>query len=893
MSYKKRSGFVLLLFALVLFSSVFVSATDYFGPLHTQVITCSKTTTNSFRCDLPNSMEVVNFTVSANLPSASSLSSCKFNLSVNSSGATPVYLDPVGTSQVSIVTSKAPTVQSLNFIFSPTTGLKRAPIEVKTIFIDSTSGCSPVSSKINIYSISVVGKYSLPITNRTLVNSTNSILAANAPIVIPLNNPSEMEVTQVDVNFSIISSSPVACPVFVYLRSGTQDILINGAGETLGSLTVGSLLPLSYPVTLASKNSHVVISTSKYYPSSGANKALCYKNILNVTGVSVKGRVTAVCNSNFQRVDSECNSTGQFTRTITDLNGCVPINTVVMDCEESLTCSSKCGNITSALAAPSFTSFPLVCNYSGDCERNIRFGSADTNVVYDLVWRYNYFDGNITEICACNGTSDFKGHKVRVAPNTPVSLRVSDDNTKMISSVELLVYAFNGSARSVYTNSTLTNIYYGCSSGCSVLNNKSEIVDSDPTNYDSCERIGNSYCFNWTERTCSIDTNAMLFDSVSNSCKNNGSYGCGDESAGPKTSFCNFSTVSLSMATPKNPVLGVCGLNGFNVGCYQCNASYKYDSAKGYCTKCTGNQQVVGCEQNGGICNNSNTFNGLAKNESFDCCNPDFNCFKCPAGQHFYDNTCVSNNCTGIDRPLFNDSKAVFGVNITTNSSFSMVWNFVNSSNVNACQWSCAAGYKLNESDNVSCVEREKFNCTLEGGVCSITNVENSTESSAGNCTSTAAKCFMCQNNFKSNGTACVPKTCVDDGKVNNGIGCVAPLTTCENGCPYDKNGRSICLPNKARVNAPNGNKYYCNSTSHTFRLTLSNGASCTWDTQCTDNFCFVNETTQVSVCQSLDSLGGIRSLVVDFVCWFKHMGNSESRQQCRLAEASSYLRSN
>jgi len=370
-------------------------------------------------------------------------------------------------------------------------------------------------------------------------------------------------------------------------------------------------------------------------------------------------------------------------------------------------------------------------------------------------------------------------------------------------------------------------------------------------------------------------------------CANRGTYSC---PSGP-SSFCNVSTRSLTNASSVSATYTtMCGLNGLNIGCYRCDSGFKYDADRGYCV--SNNCMIQGnadnlCSSNGGVCNNSLTYGGFSHaNITLDCCNGDFTCFQCNSGAHFYNGSCVSDNCANGDNflPLGANNTYTLGANSTNSSSINMTWSYINGA-VGACQWTCSYGYELNLSTNRSCKERVVSPCASIGGVCSSTNISNSVVDVFGNCS--VGSCYTCNSGFISNGVACVQRSCADEGKIDNGVGCVGNLSGCD-GCILEKNGVSRCVGAGFKVEIL-GVKKYCDLETHTFKNVLTENQACTSGAQCASGFCFQNAT--ISYCQDLTKVGGLQETIIKFVCWFTTIGQGEGAyNSCKANRALQYL---
>jgi hypothetical protein len=144
------------------------------------------------------------------------------------------------------------------------------------------------------------------------------------------------------------------------------------------------------------------------------------------------------------------------------------------------------------------------------------------------------------------------------------------------------------------------------------------------------------------------------------------------------------------------------------------------------------------------------------------------------------------------------------------------------------CQWGCDAQFRLDLTNNNSCVAGEP-SCSEVGGVC-LASLGNSTAITFGNCTN-GGTCSVCNTEYGFNGTACVKNYC-EAGKAWNGFECTVD-SVCASGCKYNSN----CINIGMRINV-SGNKYYCPLTGGIFAVTKDDGATCSDKYECKNNLC-------------------------------------------------------
>ena len=201
----------------------------------------------------------------------------------------------------------------------------------------------------------------------------------------------------------------------------------------------------------------------------------------------------------------------------------------------------------------------------------------------------------------------------------------------------------------------------------------------------------------------------------------------------------------------------------------------------------------------------------------------------CPTGFHLYNNSCVSNNCSGIE-PLGNNvikGSSVYFQGIKN-------WSFVPLPIFGAlaeCQWSCQKGFRKNSTGN-GC-EQGKHLCNNISGICRNSSLGLSegmiNVSEYAYCSDNNYYCVICNitDGYFFNGTLC-EKRC-NAGFFWNGSACVL-FSLCQNpNKPCYFEGK--CFSIGFRI----GNRY-CSSTGFVNQKELN--ASCNNNYECQTNFC-------------------------------------------------------
>ncbi len=226
------------------------------------------------------------------------------------------------------------------------------------------------------------------------------------------------------------------------------------------------------------------------------------------------------------------------------------------------------------------------------------------------------------------------------------------------------------------------------------------------------------------------------------------------------------------------------------------------------------------------------------------------------------------------------------------------------------CPNGCVDGACVNNaSSNVTCTDSDGgLNYGVRGYTygsewANISNVVNSSDF----CITSGEKAgrlaeYICQyNQVGSESFACpngcvngscvnyTEASCVDTGRIDNGITCVENIT-CPNGCILENNrGVSVCVKPGFKLIAKGSTKY-CDLQNLTFKTVLANNQVCNSHSECNSNFCFKNATA--SYCMDLTVVGGIQDTIIKFVCWFTTIGQGEANYNtCKANKAAAYLK--
>jgi hypothetical protein len=300
--------------------------------------------------------------------------------------------------------------------------------------------------------------------------------------------------------------------------------------------------------------------------------------------------------------------------------------------------------------------------------------------------------------------------------------------------------------------------------------------------------------------------------------------------------------------------LGNC-VNNYQI-CIACNAGHSWDSVQKECT-------IDGCTNNcTGVCSGANIPNSIINTNST-CCSSK-SCYACSVGYHPNNGSCVSDICSGV-KPVENSPNVSFGVNSTNISSINMTWNYIRGV-AGACQWNCSPDYKINVSNNLSCMYG-RVNCSEINGICSSATLSNAGVDSNADCIS--GSCFVCNEGqrYFSNGTSCVFNNSCASGYVWNGFICSSSIP-CASNCILD--GKCIVSdPNRivrANLNASGDIiKVYCDPSSNIFVRLLADNQTCSFNAQCASNLCG-SDLKCLNIAQEVRNASGWLKKVY---CWF------------------------
>ncbi|MEI7718296.1 MAG: hypothetical protein WCI72_00380 [archaeon] len=263
------------------------------------------------------------------------------------------------------------------------------------------------------------------------------------------------------------------------------------------------------------------------------------------------------------------------------------------------------------------------------------------------------------------------------------------------------------------------------------------------------------------------------------------------------------------------------------------------------------------------------SFGGMNINSQLECCTGEV-CVQCSEGSHFYNGTCVSDDCTNLTGFAPQGFNFTAGVNKTNSSSVIMEWNYV-SGVAGACQWNCSYGYTLNLSTNNTCQEIVKVNCTANVSkyICSNLSISNAfNNSQLGFCEDSSKSCFACNTNATLRDGVCVAKTCADDGLIDNGIECVANISCPSNKCTVKRNGVEKCVPDGLKMKV-NNTEMYCDAViDHKLKPLLANSAVCSFSSQCKSNLCAVNATGTMVCLDVRSQVNFITNALISINCF-------------------------
>lgn len=471
-----------------------------------------------------------------------------------------------------------------------------------------------------------------------------------------------------------------------------------------------------------------------------------------------------------------------------------------------------------------FTSVPDSAVVGTPIQINMTSQISSGNYGYEFWWVYRFSNGDVEEFCSCdfynqtiwsNGLSrgDLKLFSGPLSnPSYSLDLNITNEMGRRLSNISFRVASRNTTTRSNWSDfKTIVIGNLNCPNvPCDELGENIS-VSSYNNKYKTCVLING--CLNWSsEQTCPT---AYLFNSDLGKCVYSSPNTCrGNNQVTGKPKIC---FVNTSVGSPYGSSIqsGSCGTN-YEI-CIACDAGKDWDVSQ---KECTTNNNCTG------VC--SGVLVGNAFNNTNFTCGSSKSCYTCNEGYHIFNGSCVSNNCAGI---------APVGLNFTRGANTTSVgltnWTYrldLRGSTLGACEWYCDSGFRLNISDNRSCVEGIA-NCTSEvGGFCGSSALNNS-YSIEGNCS--VGLCYVCNSSagYSWNGSACAHGVC-SNGLVWNGASCVTEIS-CDNGCIY--NGK--CFKEEFRMTI-DSNRMYCEVGSHIFVVQKDNNQTCNYNAQCKSNLC-------------------------------------------------------
>lgn len=648
--------------------------------------------------------------------------------------------------------------------------------------------------------------------------------------------------------------------VLVSNSSGSfyPDVLSNSGQKTFGLTSVASITKLTVNWSSLDVKCQILVSVAN---STGLYNISGYVNVSNSSTWVKKPHVNtynlnvASANSVVLTFRGSCISAAGSTYKIYSLgvNGSAQV---------FYDCFTTCASNGSGVYAPQISNINSSCYLNEGCGSATILPNSNTgSFSYDFLWLYKYKDGSNKTVCACNGTQSVGG--VPTGASAPAGaynlpLNIIDDGSKIISNVTFYVLANKASNRSNSASSVI-NVNYRCQNGCYVLGqNVSASVDgqSETNKYRTCVNLPapNHICMNYSEvKTCDA---GLKF--VNGACQYAGTFNCNGEG-----DFCNESGISISHASLDSSKS--CVLAG--VGCYKCDGGYALDSAQKVCVNSSCMTQVSGmnsCSYAGGLCKNT-SISGAILNPSLDCCSSN-GCYICNAGYHVSNGTCVSDDCSGF-KPHGNNF--TLGVNNTNVSSVNMTWNYIVGP-VGACQWNCSSDYRLNISDNLSCVYGKAMcSDSSVNGICTKVSLIGGVNYSA-SAICDSGSCFVCDNSLRyfSNGTNCVLNNSCASGMVWNGLTCVSPMASCT-GCVLGT--KCIGSSEGTKIMRVNVNisgtitKAYCDPASKMFAPLVTDNQTCSYNAQCASNLCGAD----LRCLNIAKEVKDASSLMKKVYCWF------------------------
>jgi len=524
---------------------------------------------------------------------------------------------------------------------------------------------------------------------------------------------------------------------------------------------------------------------------------------------------------------------------------------------------------TFAIISPYIPSAPSVNSIAGGCN----FGQSCGSVVLgniigsevEVLWTYYYADGTKKNYCSSSAlnraknctqanlavNSNLKTSYSGVSGNSfSIPLLIGDSSGKVVSRVGVSVAQVKNNLRSAWSSeSIVSNVIYGCSHECNV-SGSTKCLSS--LNYEVCGNYDSDICYEWSSsKSCSSDFgNYYSCSSASDKCESSVGVNCVGINANSLNLFCYVGDNILNGTKESN----------YNCptgqSCFSCAQNFTWNG-----TNCLRNN--ANCTSSGGYCSSLQVVGGVI-NETLSCSLGTDSCYICGEGFHGYGGSCISNNCTGI-KPVLDSAHVNFGANNTNNSLVNMTWNYIRGV-AGACQWNCSSDYKINVSDNLSCVYG-RVNCSEIGGICSTTVLSNAKVSSDADCVS--GSCYVCNNEqrYFSNGVSCVFNNTCASGSVWNGFAC-SQYVQCSSNCTL--NGKCIVSePNRiVRTNLNVDGKVikaYCDPSSKVFVELLADNQACSYNAQCASNLCGADMRCLNIAKEVRDASSWLKSVY----CWF------------------------
>jgi hypothetical protein len=513
-----------------------------------------------------------------------------------------------------------------------------------------------------------------------------------------------------------------------------------------------------------------------------------------------------------------------------------------------------------------------ILNYSQSYSFALRNNIGYTGS-YGILWRYFFYDGSSYDQIQSFSASSTANNYVTLTNSFVSPIQVN----KTVSNVS--VFGFYNDSLLPLSAAPHRNFiinYSACTNECNLIG---EMNCTNFNSYKLCGNYDSDYCYEWSSNIFSCSSGLRCDSSltgigISNRCVNvGGSLTCSLNEG----KFCSSVSPSNAFITT-----GDCGVAG--VSCYECNVSAGY------------------------VLNPANNNSCLLNS--------------CPAGQHVFGSSCISNFCGG-DSPTgsnYTNGSAVFITGASMNWTYSLL-----PLSLGACQWSCNAGFKLNNVTNNSCVSG-KLSCSELNGTCTnqslAANMINISQyASCPTVSDSCVRVLLCDDSdngvnysLKGNvsfnylgagpltlfedrcqvaradgsgadaasGGSCSGQFCqVVDYSCNSDKNLVANTNYCSSGCsngvclaptpfscPVGKCAHNgSCFNPGFRISNTSGS-FYCNVSS--FISQAANGTNCVKDYECASNVCS-------SQGKCLDLVGTIRNYatVLDQIICFLTSGFS------------------